>query len=487
MFGVKKSDSAIGSYNSNHTYNKPLFSSIESKSMNYEGIARNPVIFIHGFLGSTLVDKDSNKNVWGEFVGLERLLRYSSEQMSSLSHPMEFEKPLCKIKDNVVPRHLLTTFDVTIFGMHFHLDAYDNLLDILEEAGYAREDSTISKEKNFNSLFTFYYDWRRDISESAGELHKFILKKKKYIQKQYEKLYGIKDYDVQFDILAHSMGGLVSRYYLRYGNQNLPEDESLPILNWAGKSNIDKLIIIGTPNAGYLDACTELVNGLQLIHHAPTYPPAVVGTFPSYYQMLPFLRTNSVIFSDDGSNVDLFNIQTWKDLKWGLADPNQQKILKILLPKNMSLKEKSATALNHLEKCLKKAKQFTDAMQLQPIDPPDDVAFFLFLGNAVKTSRTAEVNRETGSIKVIKYEAGDGKILTSSALMDEREGQKWSPFLISPIKWQAVIHLEAAHRGIMECPTFEDNILFYLLLAPSKKQEIKRKFLNSLLNTNKNS
>ena len=32
MLGVKNTDSAIGSYNSNHTYDKPLFSSLESKS-----------------------------------------------------------------------------------------------------------------------------------------------------------------------------------------------------------------------------------------------------------------------------------------------------------------------------------------------------------------------------------------------------------------------------------------------------------------------
>ncbi len=38
-----------------------------------------------------------------------------------------------------------------------------------------------------------------------------ILKQRKYLQKEYEKLYGIKDYDVQFDIVAHSMGGLLSR------------------------------------------------------------------------------------------------------------------------------------------------------------------------------------------------------------------------------------------------------------------------------------
>lgn len=479
MLGVKKTDSATGSYRSNHTYAKPIFSSLESKSMHYEGIARNPVIVIHGFLGSTLIDENSGENVWGKFVGVEKLLGYSKKQISSLSHPMELGKPLKEIKDNIIPENLLTTFDIKIFGINIHLDAYDNLLNILEEEGYTHENKEIPEGKNFHSLFTFYYDWRRDIPENAAKLHDFILNKKKYMQQKYEELYGVKDYDVQFDVLAHSMGGLLSRYYLRYGNQDLPADGSRPKLTWAGKNNIDKLIIIGTPNAGYLDTCMELVNGLQLIHHAPTYPPAAIGTFPSYYQMLPLPWTNSVVYSDNGSMVDLFKIKTWVDLKWGILNPNQSKILKILLPKISTPEERYIIARDHLEKCLKRAKQFTDAMQVRA-PKPRDVAFFLFLGNAVKTSRRAEVDRKTGHIKVTKYDAGDGKVLTSSALMDKRAGQKWSPFLNSPLKWQAVVHLEAAHRGILECSTFEDNILYYLLLFPSRKQEIKRKFLKSL-------
>ena len=154
MLGVKNTDSAIGSYNSNHTYDKPLFSSLESKSMNYEGIARNPVIFIHGFLGSTLIDKNSGKNVWGKFIGVETLLGYSSEQMYSLSHPMEYGRPLKEVKDNVVPENLLTNFDVNILGIHFHLAAYDKLLKILEEGGYTQESKKMPENKNFN---TYYY------------------------------------------------------------------------------------------------------------------------------------------------------------------------------------------------------------------------------------------------------------------------------------------------------------------------------------------
>ena len=42
-----------------------------------------------------------------------------------------------------------------------------------------------------------------------------LLKRKKYVQLEIEKRFGIKEYDVKFDIVAHSMGGLAARYYLR--------------------------------------------------------------------------------------------------------------------------------------------------------------------------------------------------------------------------------------------------------------------------------
>ncbi len=43
------------------------------------------------------------------------------------------------------------------------------------------------------------------------------------------------------------MGGLVLRYYLRYGAQPLPEDGSIPRLTWAGAANVANAILVATP------------------------------------------------------------------------------------------------------------------------------------------------------------------------------------------------------------------------------------------------
>jgi len=478
MSKFKSFDPAIGSYNSTRAYKKPLFSEIEQNAMKYEGMARNPVIVIHGFLGARLENSQTGQCVWGNYKVKDIIKGYSDKELRDLSHPMDLGKPLRELKDNICSVDMMNTFNLNLMGFNFKLDAYDKMISILEYAGYVNHKKPLPKDKNFYTLFTFNYDWRRDLPENVAKLHDFVLKIRKYLQEKYLEFYGLEGYKVQFDIMGHSMGGLVARYFVRFGDQDLPEDGSLPELNWKGSDYVDKLIIIGTPNAGYLDTCLELVNGLKVANHTPAYPQAVVGTFPPYYQMMPLLSTKSVVYSDDinGEPVDIFDVQVWKDLKWGLANPNQYKVLQKILPDVKSAFQRKKIALDHLEKCLKRAKQFTDAMRMYG-DNPKDVATYLFVGSAVKTHRRASVDRETGKLKVIEYEAGDGKVLAASALMDEREGKEWEPFLISPIEWRTVIHLEATHMGITESYSFADNIIYYLLTSQTEKQKKRRSYL----------
>lgn len=470
------SDSAISSYDSLNVYKSPLYSSIAKSSMAYEGIERNPVIVIHGFLGSRLQDAHSGEIIWGFFKGTEIIKGFSDEHLRAFALPMEKGKGLNDLKDDVVPIGLLENFDVRIMGMKFNLDAYNRLISILEKDGYVKEGVLLPPDKHYYSLFSFYYDWRRDLPENAAKLHEFILIKRRYLQDEYFKTYGIKDFDVQFDVIAHSMGGLLSRYYLRFGNKDLPADGSIPKISWMGSKYLDKIIIVGTPNAGYLDTFMELQNGLKIDPGAPVYPPAVMGTFPTYYQMLPLNRTNSVVVKGSTAHVDLFDPEFWIKMNLGLINPANDDTLKILLPNVQSREERLAIATDHLRKCLRRAKQFTDAMQI-PAIPPNDVSLHLFLGDAVPTSRKAAIDPETKKANVVEYEAGDGKVLASSARFDLREGQKWTPFFQSPIKWESIMHLSAAHMGLTASDEFADNATFCLLEMMTIKQEETRKLL----------
>ena len=65
--------------------------------------------------------------------------------------------------------------------------------------------------------------------------------------------------DLRFDIIGHSMGGLVARYFAMYGGRDLSENTQA---DWAGAQHINRLILIGTPNAGSFDAFRTI----QLVH-----------------------------------------------------------------------------------------------------------------------------------------------------------------------------------------------------------------------------
>ena len=69
------------------------------------------------------------------------------------------------------------------------------------------------------------------------------------MQREYARRFGVENHDVRFDIVVHSMGGLLTRYYLCYGTQSLPADGSLPTLNWAGTQFVERAVLVGTPSA----------------------------------------------------------------------------------------------------------------------------------------------------------------------------------------------------------------------------------------------
>lgn len=456
-----------GSYQDSKVYGKAVYCDVMKKSFEYEGPGRNPVIVIHGLLGSKLEDTSNSENIWGNFSLSEMLM---GNKFAKLAHPMKHGVPLKKLVSSVKPSGLLDKSQIKVMGFSFDYEGYDILVRALKSSGYVPDSEPLPPDRHFFSQFIFYYDWRRDISENAARLQEFIQDRRKYLQGKYRELYGLRDHNVKFDLVAHSMGGLVARYFMRYGSVPLPDDpEKIPPLTWEGARFIDKVVIIATPNAGYVDTLVELTEGLRLTPAAPVYPKTIIGTFPSYYQMLPNAESNSVLLAGDGKTpVDYFSLDTWIRYGWGLADPNQDDWLKIILPDVKTPEERYWVALDHLDKCLKRAKQFKKSLQI-PTVSPENVALYLIAGDALLTNDKVAVN-PNGSVTVAKRDAGDGKITAMSARHDLRTVENWLPFLVSPINWAAVYHFQGGHMGIMNSETFETNLRFILLASPTPYQ-----------------
>ena len=243
---------------------------------------------------------------------------------------------LARLRDDLIPAGALDRVVVYFMGYPLAQQAYSQLLAALGVGGYRDEAlaqaGAVDWGDDHFTCFQYDYDWRRDIAESAAGLDRFIREKRLYIQQEYEERYGIKNHDVKFDIVAHSMGGLVGRYYLRYGTVQLPKDGSPPPVTWAGAQHVEKLVMIGPPNAGAIDALENLVNGYHPSVVLPAYPPAVIGTMPSLYQLLPRGRHRALLDADGLPVADLFSLDLWRQNSWGLADPKQDDVLPYLLP-----------------------------------------------------------------------------------------------------------------------------------------------------------
>ena len=469
------------------SFNGPDLAITYNASASYEGPDRNPIIVIPGLLGSKLQDSATQEIVWGAYDSLS-VDPTDPEGLRLLALPVgDGSEPLARLRDDVRPVAVLDKARVKIFGIPVELEIYGGLMRTLGVGGYRDETLGLAGEIDYGpghfTCFQFPYDWRRDIVESARLLARFIEEKRAFVQAEYRRRFGIENADVKFDIATHSSGGLVTRYYLMYGDQDLPADGSLPELTWAGAEYVERVILIGTPNAGTVLALENLIIGRDLGFFLPIYPPALIGTFPSTYQLLPRARHKLVVWDDDLDKpiTDLLDPALWERLGWGLAAPDQGTLLAELMPDVADPAERRRRALALQAKILRRAEAFQRAMD-RPATAPVGLEMMLVVGDGHETPMITSVSSEDGSTEIIEYGDGDGTVLRSSALMDERMAGEWHQRVSTPIAFDTVLFLPEEHVDLTRSPVFRDNILFWLLQDPrSTVTAVYRRFPAELL------
>ena len=449
---------------------RPDLGSIYSRTAQVDDLQRNPIIVIPGILGSRLVDETGKRVVWGEFGG-NGIDPATPEGARLAGLPIENETPLDELNDSdsVSVAGPLDILNVRVFGVPFQIAAYRDILTALGFGGYHDSMSSTGSPNRgelYDNCFQFAYDWRRDNVETAALLHEFILEKKAYVEEQRRQRYGDDAEPVRFDIVAHSMGGVMARYYLQYGNAPLPDDGSLPEVTWAGAQHVERLVMVAPPNAGSLQAVEYLTQGVQFSRFFSKYEPALLGTMPSIYQLLPRTRHRPVVTGPQKTSIDLFDPKTWVQARWGFFNPTQSELLAQLLPDEPDPQRRLHIAYDHLTKCLARAEQFHAAID-QKTTPPEGTSIHLIASDAHPTLFQYAVDGR-GVLTPTARVAGDGIVTRHSALMDERltDRTNWAPRLQSPVKWDSVTFLFTDHLGMTKDPAFTDNVLYLLLESP---------------------
>ena len=443
----------------------PDLGRLYDRAARWQDDRRNPVIVIPGVLGTQLRDGPTGRVTWGAFLGDYADPR-KPDGARLVSLPMAPGVALRDLRDENAPDGVLESVRVSVLGLPIEQQAYVGILRTLGVGGFRDQQlgGAIDYGDDHFTCFQFDYDWRRDNVENAERLHRFILEKQEYVREELRARYGIEREELRFDIVAHSMGGLLARYYLRYGDADLPADGSLPPVSWQGARHVERLVMVGTPNAGSLAGLRDLIDGTQLSFVLPRYSPTVIGTMPAIYQLLPRTR-HGAVRSAEGERVDVFDPAVWRRYGWGLAAPDDD-VLAALLPDAADAATRRRVASDHLEKVLARANQFHRALDV-PATPPPTTAIHLFAGDASPTPGLAVIDAD-GEFEVFDYGPGDDTVLRSSAVMDERVGadDTWTRGLVSPIAWTDVTFVFGDHLGMTRDPSFTDNVLYRLLDAP---------------------
>lgn len=439
-------------------------SAIYNEAAQSIGDDRNPVIVIPGILGSKLYDPRTQTDVWGAFVyGAADADLPEGARLIAL--PIERDVPLAQLTDSVVPTEVLDTLTLDIaFIRGIRIGAYVDILITLAAGEYRDETlgefGVIDYGGRHYTCFQLGYDWRRDISEQSVRVHEMILAAKRANPRYAEEGDALK-----VDVVAHSMGGLVLRYYLRYGPNPIGPDGTIPPLTWEGARHVERAILVGTPSGGSVTALQQLVEGVRFALLTPRYRPSVLGTMPAIYQLLPRPSHGRVVNAETGEPIDLYDPAVWEAFGWGLGSDDPDRALAWLLPNTEDETERIDIARNQLARTLARTRLLHEALDT-PADLPPGLEIILFAGDAEDTADIIEVNPRSGRLRVVSTSPGDGTVTRASALMDQRLATGYTPYLDSPVDWSMVYFVHADHIGLTRHATFTDNLLWLLLEKP---------------------
>ena len=254
------------------TLRSVFFISLVLISFNSNAEIKRPLVFIPGIAGSQLESGD--QIVWGNLSSIGML-----DQLYIEAGPRDPD-------DNIIATEVIK--GVSFLGIEFKKQ-YSPLLNYLvDKLGYE-----INKD-----FFIFPYDWRRSNLQTAKLFEIFI---------EHNNLNN----ENGFDVLAHSMGGIVGKLY---------------ILDNAQDHNVSNFITMGTPYYGSIQMLDTIIKGwgnISLFAGGSDRVRKILLSFPSVYELLPHYERCCVWGKKSDANrvtFNMININFWQAGNWFDAD-----------------------------------------------------------------------------------------------------------------------------------------------------------------------
>lgn len=253
-----------------------------------------PVVFVPGVTGVVLRDSRTDEVVWG----LGRNLLRPQDDAYGLALPSVAPDPGLPVLEPVAPIER-----IALLGIRKPI--YGPIRTLLTRAGYEQGD--LKSPRPGDTLFFFAYDWRRDLTESAGLL-----------RRQLEVLRRVQGRErLEVDLVCQSSGAHLCRWLMKYGGVPLEEAGSgrLP-----PTLSVRRLVLVGASNGGSLRILRELDRGRRYVPLVGRFMrPEVVFTYPSLFQDLPIYRRDLFLDAEGRPmEVDLFDPESWRRYDWSI-------------------------------------------------------------------------------------------------------------------------------------------------------------------------
>lgn len=416
----------------------------------------NPVIVIHGYMGSRLRDRESLTRLWPP--GLFEILR---RQTYALALPIDAST--LEARPSRIEAYAM-------FDQLGGIDYYRRLLNTLSRpGGYRFSRPGTPANTGERRYYTFIYDWREDIVVSVRKLDRFISR----IRQDYN------DPNLKVDIIAHSLGGLITRYYARFGTRDVLTSDKFPITGY-GSSRIRKAVLMGTPNLGSVTSVYTYMTGFSV--GAYGLPTEILTTMPSIYQLFPHPAIPWLV-DINGKQIheDLYDVATWKKHRWGIFNPDVMQRVIAAAPNPDQGKKRLALLQDYFSHQLVRSERLAWALSIKSDHLP--LEYIVFGGDCELTPARLLLEKAGGQERVridpdqlisphlgVDYsrfmmQPGDGRVTKPSLLSRE----SLDPTLVRsnniflPLDY-SIMFCEV-HKRLTGNVHFQDNLLNILLTA----------------------